>query len=66
MKTTAATLALAVAFLSVGALAGIKYPAGQAQQLLTNNVTIVEKNQAWPPAGWAEARSCQTSRCIAI
>jgi hypothetical protein len=66
MKTTAATLALVIAFLSAGALAGNKQPAGLPQERFGSNVTIVEKNHAWPPAGWATALTCESANCIAI
>ncbi|MGH6907816.1 MAG: hypothetical protein ACREDX_08165 [Aestuariivirga sp.] len=51
MKTLTATLALTVLFLSAGAFAGnhqrMASPAPKA------NMTVIEKNQSWPAAGWS-------------
>ena len=53
MKTLTATMILSVMFLSAGAFAGASHN-GQSQltgQAKVENVTVILKNQAWPPAG---------------
>lgn len=47
MKTLAATAALTIMFLSAGAFAG-NSPIAPATDSTGNNLTVIEKNQAWP------------------
>lgn len=47
MKTLAATAALTIMFLSAGAFAGNSRMSSVADST-GNNLTVIEKNQAWP------------------
>lgn len=64
MKTIIATAALAVVFLSAGAFAGnnnrVVLPAGSE---LISNVTVIEKNQAYPVLGPIVVEACQIEDC---
>ena len=64
MKTIIATAALAVVFLSAGAFAGnnhrVVLSAGSEQ---SSNVTVIEKNQAFPVLGPIIVQACQIEDC---
>lgn len=67
MKTIAATATLTIMFLSAGAFAGNDHRmAPSATNLMNANVTVIEKNQAWPVNGRVPASTCSLSRCIDI
>lgn len=68
MKTLTTTMILSVMFLSAGAFAGSngKLPALTLASPPFENVTIVQKNQAWPPAGMISVEPCSIRRCIDI
>ena len=68
MKTLTATMILSVMFLSAGAFAGASHN-GQPQlagQAKVENVTVILKNQSWPPAGQISVEPCNVRRCIDI
>jgi hypothetical protein len=70
MKSTLLSLLLAIGFLSAGAFAGdttgtgSATPAMSAVSVITPNITVIRKNQAWPLPVLADP--CQQRRCIAI
>lgn len=68
MKTLTATAILSIMFLSAGAFAGDnrKAPDVNVSTIKAENVTIVNKNQAWPPAGRISVDPCSFNRCIDI
>jgi hypothetical protein len=64
MKTIIATAALTVMFLSAGAFAGNNHRVVlSAASLMGSNVTVVEKNQAFPVLGLIVVVPCQTEDC---
>ncbi|MBM3520718.1 MAG: hypothetical protein FJX63_08115 [Alphaproteobacteria bacterium] len=65
MKTAAATLALAIMFLSAGALASNNKPA-QIIAAQPVNITVIVKNQAWPVKRSSAINPCAKLRCFDI
>lgn len=65
MKTAAATIALAIMFLSAGALAANNKPARiiAAEPV---NITVIAKNQAWPVKRSEAINPCAKLRCFDI
>jgi hypothetical protein len=65
MKTAAATIALAIMFLSAGALAANNKPARiiAAEPV---NITVIAKNQAWPVKRSEAINTCAKLRCFDI
>lgn len=66
MKTTAATLALTIMFLSAGAFAGSNPHAPHRTLAFDANVTVIEKNQNWPVLIESPVKACAEVRCIDI
>lgn len=69
MKTLTTSLILSVMFLSAGAFAGAssKAPApAVAEAAEPTNITVIEKNQAWPLPGRISVEPCSASRCIDV
>ena len=69
MKTLTTSILLSVMFLSAGAFAGSNHPASTGAALPATpveNVTVVNKNQVWPPAGQISMDPCSIRRCIGI
>lgn len=66
MKTLTATAILSIAFLSAGAFAGANDAPEASVSSSAENMTIVIKNQAWPPVGQITVDPCSLSRCIDI
>ena len=69
MKTLTTSIILSVMFLSAGAFAGNSHPTSKTATLpkpQIENVTVVNKNQAWPPAGQISMEPCSVRRCIDI
>jgi hypothetical protein len=66
MKTLTATALLSVMFLSAGAFAGDSHNVTAPILAKSVNVTVVQKNQAWPVAGQISVEPCSASRCIDI
>jgi hypothetical protein len=67
IKTISLSTALAVAFLSAGAFAGVQapFPKFAASPKITN-VTVIRKSSAWPLKGQISTEACTLHRCIAI
>ncbi len=67
IKTISLSTALAVAFLSAGAFAGVHAPAPKllAPTKITN-VTVIRKNSVWPLKVQVTTNACAVRRCIAI
>lgn len=68
MKTLTTSIILSVMFLSAGAFAGSNQNAQPVAVSDANadNVTVVTKNAAWPPAGQISVEPCSRARCIDI
>jgi hypothetical protein len=67
MKTIIATAALTVMFLSAGAFAGNNHRMVQsAASLMGSNVTVIEKNQAFPILGPITVEVCQVEDCSEV
>lgn len=73
MKTLTTSLLLSLMFLSAGAFAGASHnmhraPAVTAHVVVVKpeNVTVVGKNSAWPPAGQISVEPCNLHRCVDI
>lgn len=69
MKTLTTTAILSIMFLSAGAFAGESrnaQPVAPAAVINASNITVVEKNQAWPPAGRISVDPCQYELCYDI
>lgn len=69
MKTLTTSMILSVMFLSAGAFAGSNRDAHHpvaVSAAQTENVTVVTKNAAWPPAGQISVEPCSLHRCIDI
>lgn len=69
MKTLIASMILSVIFLSAGTILGAELRAGRLAATAVakpGNVTIVNKNQAWPLAGRISVEPCNQRRCIGI
>lgn len=71
MKTLTTSMILSVVFLSAGAFAGAS---GDASRFLKapsasrndGNITVVDKNRIWPPAGHISMEPCTKRRCIDV
>ncbi len=66
MKTVIATAALTIAFLSAGAFAGNGHRNAQTAVFLGSNVTVIEKNQAFPVVGPIVVDQCKTDDCSEV
>ena len=66
MKTTAATLALTIMFLSAGAFAGSNQHASHRTLAMDANVTVIEKNQNWPVLIESPVKACAEVRYFDI
>lgn len=68
MKTLTTSIILSAMFLSAGAFAGSNRGLHPAVVATANpdNVTVVTKNAAWPPAGHISVEPCSRARCIEI
>ena len=67
MKTLTATATLTALFLSAGAFAGGSNGHAPRPMLAqTANVTVINKNMAWPIAGRISVEACKLSRCVDI
>jgi hypothetical protein len=66
MKALTASLILSVMFLSAGAFAGNTHRAAAPELPMTENITVILKNQAWPVAGRISVETCKISRCVEI
>lgn len=68
MKTLIATAGLTIMFLSAGAFAGnrIDASAPAAAPALNTNITVIEKNMAWPLPGQITVDPCSVNRCLDI
>ncbi|MFN4143628.1 hypothetical protein [Aestuariivirga sp.] len=68
MKTLTTSMILSVLFLSAGAFAGATRhaPHTVVTPLAIENVTVVAKNQVWPPAGQISMEPCNVRRCIDV
>lgn len=68
MKTLIATAGLTIMFLSAGAFAGNDSGTGPAMVTITKskNVTVIDKNAAWPLPGRITVDPCAANRCIDI
>lgn len=68
MKTLIATAGLTIMFLSAGAFAGNHgdATAPAAATALTTNITVIEKNMAWPLPGQITVDPCSVNRCLDI
>ena len=64
MKTALATTALTVMFLSVGAFAGNGHRT--VAPTVTANMTVIEKNQAFPVLGPITVEPCQIEDCSEV
>ena len=62
MKTLIATASLTILFLSVGAFASNN----SAPVRLHGNVTVIEKNQAWPIQGNITVEPCANVACFDV
>ncbi|MBC8037335.1 MAG: hypothetical protein H7X89_08970 [Rhizobiales bacterium] len=61
MKSAIATIALTIVFLSAGAFAGSGYRT--VAPAIIANVTIIEKNQAFPVFGPITVEVCENEDC---
>lgn len=68
MKTLIATTGLTIMFLSAGAFAGNDSSSRPATITITKseNVTVIEKNAAWPLPGRITVDPCAANRCVDI
>ena len=67
IKTISLSTALAVAFLSAGAFAGVHAPLPKlTAPVKLTNVTVIRKNSIWPLKVQIVSYSCAIRRCIAI
>lgn len=67
MKTIIATATLTIMFLSAGAFAGSNDSAPKVHKpSLKTNVTVIEKNMAWPLPTQVTVDPCRINRCIDI
>ncbi len=62
MKTLIATLTLTILFLSAGAFASNN----SAPVRVHGNVTVIEKNQAWPIQGHITVEPCVNVTCYDV
>jgi hypothetical protein len=65
IKTLSLSAALAVGFLSAGALAGSNknQSASSVSNITSKNVTTIYKNSTWPQEGQITIDACKISRC---
>ena len=63
MKTLTTSLILSVMFLSAGAFAGASHNVPVSIVAEPANVTVIEKNQAWPLVGPLVVEACETEDC---
>lgn len=69
MKTLMMSMILSVAFLSAGAIAGADRATlhhAATVQAKAGNVTVINKNGAWPLAGHVSVAPCNLRRCIGV
>ena len=70
MKTLTTSMILSVMFLSAGAFAQSSGHTARIHAIPAaahgSNVTVVNKNAAWPPAGQISVEPCRLTRCLAI
>ena len=68
MKTLIATAGLTIMFLSAGAFAGnrVDNAVPPAAPALNANITVIEKNMAWPLPGQITVDPCSVNRCLDI
>ena len=66
MKTLTASMILSVMFLSAGAFAGSSRTVMAPVLTKIDNVTVINKNQAWPLPGNISVEPCNQRRCIDI
>lgn len=66
MKTLTTSLILSVMFLSAGAFAGASRTVTATVVANPANITVIEKNQAWPLAGQISVEPCSANRCIDV
>jgi hypothetical protein len=66
MKTLIATAGLTIMFLSAGAFAGSNDKAATIVAPQNTNITVIEKNAAWPKPAAAKFDPCSLSRCIDV
>ena len=66
MKTLTTSLILSVMFLSAGAFAGASHNAPAKIVAEPANITVIEKNQAWPLPGRISVDPCSCNRCIDV
>jgi hypothetical protein len=66
MKTLTTSLILSVMFLSAGAFAGASHNVPVSIVAEPANVTVIEKNQAWPLPGRISVDRCTYNRCIDV
>jgi hypothetical protein len=66
MKTLIATAGLTIMFLSAGAFAGSNDKAATIVAPQNTNITVIEKNAAWPKPAAAKLDPCSVNRCIDV
>ena len=69
IQTILLSTALAVAFLSAGAVAKVQLDLPQVAlngSVIGSNVTNIHKNSVWPVQGQITTDSCAINRCITI
>ena len=66
MKTLTTSLILSILFLSAGAFAGAEQQVTAEYVADPANVTVIEKNQAWPLPGRISVEPCSYQRCIDV
>ena len=66
MKSAIAITALTVVFLSAGAFAGNNHRLARPAGFTGSNVTVIEKNQAFPVFGPLVVVPCQTEDCSEV
>jgi hypothetical protein len=66
MKTAIATVLMTVLFLSAGAFANVNHDSPPPALTHNDNVTVIEKNDVWPPVAQFRVMSCNETRCFDI
>ena len=68
MKTMTTSMLLSVIFLSAGAFAGGNRDVHSTHSVAArpDNVTVVNKNRVWPPAGLITVNPCNVRRCLDV
>ena len=66
MQALTTTLILSIMFLSAGAFAGASHSVPATTVAAPANITVIEKNQAWPLAGQISVEPCSYKRCIDV